>query len=214
MTTKVLLADPEHLVRAGIRNLLEACEGVEIVAEASDGSEAVARCIETKPDIAILELQLPVLSGVAAIRHITSQDPAPRCLVISSRDTRGYVQQALRAGATGYLLKSGTVSELHEALAVIQEGRFYLSPTIAHHVVNAFAGNTLSGESSLDLLTQRESEVLQLIAEGMTSKEIASQLGVSPKTAETHRASLMDKLGIHKASSLVRFAIREGLITA
>ena len=212
MTTKVLLADAEHLVRAGMRCILEARDDIEVVAEAKDGSEAVARCLETRPDIAILELQLPNLSGVAAIRRIAAQDPAPRCVVISSSETRGYVHQALRAGAMGYLLKSATVEELFEALAVVRDGRFYLSPTIAHHVVDAFTHGNRSGDTGLDLLTQRESEVLQLIAEGLTSKEIASQLGVSPKTAETHRASLMEKLGIHKASSLVRFAIREGLV--
>jgi DNA-binding NarL/FixJ family response regulator len=215
LPTKVLLADAEHLVRAGLRRIIESRDDVEIVAEARDGSEAVARCIETQPDIAILELQLPNLSGVAAIRRIVAQEHAPRCMVISSRETRGYVHQALRAGAMGYLLKSATVEAFHEALSVVKEGRFYLSPTIAHHVVDAFTGGTMrSGDSGLDLLTQRETEVLQLIAEGLSSKEIAAQLGVSPKTAETHRASLMDKLGIHKASSLVRFAIREGLVTA
>ena len=212
MPNRVLLADPEHLVRSGLRRILESIDGVEVVAEARDGSEAIARCLDTHPDIAILDLCLPTPSAVAAVRHMVSLKPAPRCIVLSSRETRSYVHQALRAGALGSLLKTTSEGELAEAISVVREGRFYLSPTLAHHLVDAFATSGPTGDSGLDLLTRRESEVLQLVAEGLTTREIASQLGVSPKTAETHRASLMEKLGIHKASSLVRFAIREGLV--
>jgi DNA-binding NarL/FixJ family response regulator len=198
-------------MRDGLRKILESA-GHSIVAETFDGLEAVKLCAEHRPDIAVLETLLTGLPGPAAIARIRTGSWNVRCIALSSQETRGSVQQALRAGAVGYLVKSAPAAELIDAIDAVRAGRFFLSPSIAGHLVEAVAAGGETPSEGLDLLTAREREVLQLIAEGLTSKEIASQLSVSLKTANTHRASLMEKLGIHKAPSLVRFAIREGLI--
>ncbi len=212
MTTKIVLAEGQRLVHDGLRKILEAQQGLSVVAEAHDSLSAIEMCNQHQPDIAILELVLPGLPGPSAISRIRNESKGTRCIALSSQESRGYVQQALRAGASGYVVKSAPASELLEAISAVKMGRFYVSPAVAGHLVEAAS---LTGErttAGLDMLTAREREVLQLIAEGLTSKEIATRLGVSTKTANTHRASLMEKLDIHKAPSLVRFAIREGLV--
>ena len=213
MKTKILIAEPQQLMRDGLRKILESA-GHHIVGETFDGLEAVKLCAEHRPDIALVETLLTGLPGPAAIARIRTESWNVRCIALSSQESRGSVQQALRAGAVGYLVKSAPAAELIDAIAAVRAGRFFLSPSIAGHLVEAVASAGETPPEGLDLLTPREREVLQLIAEGLTSKEIASQLGVSLKTANSHRASLMEKLGIHKAPSLVRFAIREGLIAA
>lgn len=212
MTTKILIAEEQRLVADGLKCVLEAQKGLEVIATASDGLEAIRLCLELEPDIAILELVLPGLPGPSAIGRIRAEAKRTRCIAISSQEGRGYVQQALRAGASGYVVKSAPAAELIQAIDAVRAGRFFLSPAVAGQLVEAIALGNDAPSSGLELLTCREREVLQLIAEGLTSKEIAGRLGVSPKTANTHRASLMEKLGIHKAPSLVRFAIREGLV--
>jgi len=212
MKTSILIAEGQRLVRDGIRKIVESNPDFDVIAETCDGLEAIKLCVEHKPDVALIELVLPGVPGQSAISRIRSESERTRCIAMSSQESRGCVQQALRSGAVGYVVKSAPGKELLEGIEAVRSGRFFLSPAIAGHLVEAVAFGKESSAAGLDLLTSREREVLQLIAEGMTSKEIATNLGVSIKTANTHRASLMEKLDIHKASSLVRFAIREGLV--
>ena len=213
MKTRILVADDQRLMREGLRHILEAREDFLVVAEASNGLEAVELAAENQPDIAVLEIVLPQLSGPDAIKQIHEKSKKTRCITLSSCEDRVNVQRALRLGAAGYVVKSAPSSELLEAIDVVRSGRSYLSPTVAGHLIQALTCPLESEQSELQLLTARERQVLQLIAEGLTSKEIATQLCVATKTADTHRAHLMEKLAIHKASSLVRFAIREGLVS-
>lgn len=214
MKTRILVADGQRLMREGLRHILEAREGFHVVAEASNGLEAVGLAAENQPDIAVLETLLPQLSGPDAIKQIHGKSKQTRCIILSSQEDRSNVQRALKLGAAGYVVKSASSSELLEAIDVVRSGRSYLSPTIAGHVIQILVCPPEKGQSELQLLTARERQVLQLVAEGLTSKEIATQLCVATKTADTHRAHLMEKLAIHKVSALVRFAIREGLVTA
>lgn len=211
MKTKILVAEPQQLVRDGLGKILESA-GYTVAATTFDGLEAVKLCVEHRPDIALIESLLTGLPGPGVITRIRTEAPRVRCIALSSQESRGSVQQALRAGAVGYVVKSAPATELVEAIEAVRSGRFFLSPSIAGHLVEAVAAGGGATCEGLDLLTAREREVLQLVAEGLTSKEIASRLGVSLKTANTHRASLMEKLDIHKAPALVRFAIREGLV--
>lgn len=209
---RVLLVDPHAIVREGLRLLIESHADFVVIGEADDGQKAVELAARLRPDVVVTEVLLPRLSGVEAARQILKQDPRAGVLVLSTRDSRATVEEALRAGVSGYVLKSSSPKELMEAVAVVRDGESYLSPTITHHLVDAIAHPTDGINSSLSHLTHREREVLQLIAEGNSSKEVASIAGVSLKTIESHRSSLMTKLGIHKVAALVRFAIREGLI--
>lgn len=211
MTTKVLLADDQTLVREGVRRLIEEAPELRVVAEAADGEEALDRVVSHAPDVTVLDLGLSRISGVELIRRIRQGGLATRCLVLSTHDDRLQITRALQAGAAGYLLKSCSPAELRTAIAALAAGRSYLSPAIAGCVVEALA-QPAEPASPVALLTAREREVLQLIAEGLSSKEIAVQLGVSLKTIETHRCNLMAKLKIRKASRLVRIAIHEGLV--
>ena len=211
MATRIVLADGEDLIREGIRKILETRADLAVVGEASDGPRAVELIVEKQPEIVVLELLLSRLSGPNVIRRVCAESNAA-CIVLSSFQGRSCVLHALCAGAVGYVAKSSPSKELLDAIDVVRSGRSYLSPSIAGHVIETVTGSAGVEQTGLGLLTGRETEVLQLIAEGLSSKEIAAQLGVSTKTATSHRANLMDKLGIHKASSLVRFAIREGLL--
>jgi DNA-binding NarL/FixJ family response regulator len=212
MVTRLLLADDHRIVREGLRHILEGHGGFTVVAEASDGEEAVKLAAETHPDVCVVDLWMPRLSGIDAIRRIQGNRNGTRCLALSMHESRDYVEQALRAGAMGYVVKSSAGKELIDAIEAVRAGRSYLSPAVAQQVVDAIARPGDAGCSGLAMLTGREREVLLLIAEGHSSKEIARLLGVSLKTVESHRANLMEKLDIHKVSALVRFAIRAGLV--
>jgi DNA-binding NarL/FixJ family response regulator len=209
--TTLALVDDHALVRTAIRRLLEE-EGFEVVAEAKDGREAVERVIETRPDLVLMDIGLPGVSGVEATRQITQALPETRTLVLSEHDSPNYIRSALKEGASGYVLKTASLEELLAAVRAVLDGKCYLSPDIAHHVVGRLAEPARGGNSTLDSLTHREREVLQLVAEGLSSKEIASQLHISMRTVDAHRASLMNKIGSRKAAGLVRWAIREGLV--
>lgn len=211
MITKVLLADDQTLVRKGVRRLVEEAPELRVVAEAGNGEEAFDRVVAHEPDVTVLELGLSRLPGVELIRRIRQGGLPTRCLVLSTHEDRIQITRALQAGAAGYLLKSCSPEELRSAITALAGGRSYLSPAIAGCVVEALA-QPAEPVSPVSLLTAREREVLQLIAEGLSSKEIATQLGVSLKTIETHRCNLMAKLKIRKASRLVRIAIHEGLV--
>jgi DNA-binding NarL/FixJ family response regulator len=213
--TSILLVDEQRMVREGIRCLLESHRDFQVVAEVGDGREAVRAAFEKKPDVVLIELQLPRLSGLEAIRYIRKENEATRCIVVSTHGSRSQVKEALLAGATGYVPKSSASKELVDAIESVRSGRPYLAHTVAEHVVSAIT-SAQPGFAAGDAadLTCREREVLQLIAEGLSTKEIAHELGISVKTVQTHRANLMHKTGVHKASSLVRYAIREGLVSA
>ncbi len=212
MSTTIVLADDHILVRQGIRKLLETREDFRIVGEASDGEEAVKLVAEKKPDVALMDLWMPRLSGIDATRRIDKRGLGTKVLVLSMHESRAYVEEVLRAGAAGYIVKNAAADDLIEAIDAVRDGASYLSPAITQQVVDVIARPARASPSGLGVLTDREREVLQLIAEGLSSKEIAAMLGVSLKTIDSHRSNLMEKLDIHKVSGLVRFAIRTGLV--
>lgn len=210
---RILLVDPLAVVREGLRRLIESRPHCVVIGEAEDGQQAVELAARLRPDLVVIELLLPRLSGLEAARQIMKADPRVDVLILTARDSRAAVEEALRIGVSGFVLKGSSPKDLAEAIDVVSDGESFLSPTITHHLVDAIA-NPSDGQTSIFQLTHREREVLQLIAEGNSSKEVATLVGVSLKTVESHRSSLMTKLGIHKVAGLVRFAIREGLIEA
>jgi len=211
VASTVLLAEDHEVLRQGLRQLIEPEGEFEVVAEAADGRAAVELAHKHRPDVVVMDIWMPRLSGIDATRQILEQSDA-KVLILSQHDSWSYVEQALRAGASGYVVKTSSASELLSGIRAVSEGKSYLSPDIAQQLVGAFSKPEDERGSPLQALTNREREVLQLIAECLSSKEIAVQLGVSVRTVEAHRASLMEKLDIHKLSGLVRFAIREGLV--
>lgn len=207
---RVVLADDHRLVRAGLRALLDSMPNVEVVAEATDGAEAL-RAIETlKPDVALLDIAMPNLTGLAVLQRVKGASSSTRVLLLSMYDNDEYVAEAVRAGAGGYLVKDAAVEELGLALEALQRGDVYLSPAISSKLAKAFSG---AGRASPGLTT-RQTEILRLIAHGQSSKEVARTLGLSVKTVETHRAQIMDRLDIRDLAGLVRYAIRTGLVAA
>ncbi len=214
MERTIVLADDHRLVREGLRRLLEERGDLRVVGEATTGYEAVEMAAEKSPDVVLMDISMPGLSGIDATRRICRNGSSSKVLILSMHDNRAYVEEVLRAGAAGYVLKDSASSDLLQAIDAVCGGDSFLSPTITQQVVDAIARPADRPEAALATLTDREREVLTLIAEGLSSKQIAKELGVSLKTIESHRANLMDKLDIHKVSGLVRFAIRSGLVTA
>jgi DNA-binding NarL/FixJ family response regulator len=210
---RVLLADDHVLVRAGIRSLLEGLEGIEVLAEAGDGHTALRLIEEQKPDVVLLDIGLPGLNGIEVMARAGKSQPQARVIMLSMHANEEYVYQALKAGAAGYLLKDASVVELELAVRSVARGESYLSPAISRRVLNDYVRRAGMEELSPPRLTPRQREILQLIAEGATSKEIAHRLGVSVKTVDTHRGQLMERLGIHDVPGLVRYAIRTGLVS-
>ncbi len=212
MKTSILIVDSQHLVREGLRAILASEPDFEVVADLADGRSAVASARQKRPDVAIIEGQLPRLSGVETIRQIRQDNPETACIVLWSFQGSSQVRQALGAGASGVVAKNSSARDLVDAVRTVCQGRSYLAPTVADQVVNALRGPG-EGQAGPDAeLTNRQREVLQLIAEGLSTKEIAHELGISIKTAQTHRAKLMGRVGVRKASALVRYAIREGIV--
>lgn len=208
MAVRVLLADDHEIVRQGLRVLLER-EGFQIVGEASNGHEAVKLCEANHPEVAILDLSMPLLNGVDAAREIMKANPRTKVVLLTMHTEDHLILESLRAGVTGYVLKTRAASELVLALRAVCRGEMFLTQSISRTIVQAFLQNTpVPGNP----ISDRERQVLQLVAEGKTTKEIASLLGISVKTAESHRSNLMDKLNIHDTAGLVRYAIRIGLI--
>jgi DNA-binding NarL/FixJ family response regulator len=210
VSLRVLLADDHVLVRDGIKVTLEA-NGLSIVGEASDGREAVAMVRDLKPDVAVFDVSMPGLNGMDAARLALREVPSIKVVLLTVHTENEYVDEALRAGVSGYVLKKQATADLLKAIDEVSRGNIYLSPGISRAVMEAFRSGT---HFAARTLTAREREVLQLIAEGKTTKEIGSVLGISVKTAETHRSRVMDKLEIRDTAGLVRYAIRMGLITA
>ena len=211
---RIVLADDHTLVRAGMRALLASVPGVEILAECGDGWEALELIGKHRPDVALLDIGMPGLNGLEVAKRVTQESPRTRVVILSMYADASYVRQALRAGVAGYLVKGAAVAELPLALDSVMRGETYLTPKVSQTVVKDLLSEAGGERHPLESLTQRQREILQLIAEGRSTKEIAHLLEVSVKTVETHRVRLMDRLGIHDVAGLVRFALKAGLIQA
>jgi len=209
----VMVVDDHHLVRQGIRSLLEKAEDILVVGEAADGVEALKLAQELKPDVVVMDILMPNMNGTQAADRMRMLSPAPRVILLTMYSDATLVQQALRNGVRGYLLKRSVVEELLQAVRAAAAGNLYLSPAISGYMLdpNGAAGSKSIG--SLSALTPREIEVLELIAQGHTSASIGATLGISEKTVEKHRSSLMEKSGIHDVAGLVRFAIKHNLVS-
>jgi DNA-binding NarL/FixJ family response regulator len=210
MPIQVLLADDHQIVRQGLKGLLER-EGFRIVGEAADGREALRIAEKEHPDVAILDLMMPQLNGLDAAREILRASHGTKAILLTMHTEEPFVLEALRAGVTGYVLKTQATADLVQAIREVSRGSIYLSPGVSRAVVDAYRAKS---DLPPDPLSPREREVLQLVAEGKTTKEVAAALGVSVKTAESHRTRIMEKLNIHQTANLVRYAIRRGLIRA
>jgi DNA-binding NarL/FixJ family response regulator len=211
---RVLLADDHALVRAGIRALLESFAGVTVVAEAGSGSDVVELARTHRPDIVLLDISMPGLGGLEVSIQLRRELPEVRVVMLSMHANEEYVLQALRAGAAGYMLKDSATAELELALKAVMQGETYLSPPISKQVVEGYVQRVGSEHPASDNLTPRQRQVLQLIAEGHSTKEIAFRLELSVKTVETHRAQLMERLHIRDIAGLVKYAIRNGIVSA
>jgi DNA-binding NarL/FixJ family response regulator len=214
MRIKVLLADDHKIFRDGLRSLIEKEPEMEVVAEAENGRKAARLAGKHSPDVIIMDVSMPDMNGIEAARNITSALPAVRLIALSMHSDRRFVLGMLEAGAAGYLLKDCAFEELAQAIRHVSRGSTYLSPKIADVVVKGYlTKGTKSPAEEVSPLTSREREILQLIAEGLSTKEIASHVCLSIKTVETHRRNIMEKLNIHSIAELTKYSIREGLVT-
>ncbi len=217
MKTKILLADDHQIVRQGLRSLLDQHPDMEVVGEAEDGRRAVELAEELQPDVVIMDVGMPGLNGVEATRQVALQDGKAKVVALSMHSDRRFVGEMLKAGAKGYLLKDGAFEELANAIRTVQANRVYLSPKIANFVVEDYVRKnpeTQGKKSAYASITPREREVLQLFAEGQSTKQVAATLHLSVKTVETHRRQIMEKLQIFSVAELTKFAIREGITSA
>ncbi len=210
---RVLLADDHTLVRAGLRKLLEAMPEVEVVGEASDGLALLALAAQLRPTLVLMDIAMPGLNGLEATARLARQSTDIRVLILSMHQNEEYVRQALRHGAAGYLLKDAAPMELDLAIRAVLRGETYLSPAVSRGVVSDYVQRLRGEETPGTQLTPRQREVLQLVAEGHSTKEIARRLDLSVKTVDTHRSQLMKLLDIHEVAGLVRYAMRVGLIS-
>ena len=215
MPLRVLLADDHEIVRQALRALLER-HGFDIVAEAADGRAAIAAAGQLRPDVAVLDVAMPILNGVDAAHEISRIAPATRVILLSALDDPHFVPEALRAGVRGFVLKAQGIDELVDAIQGVSQGRLYVSAGVSQAVVDAVVGRGggkgMARGDGTPRLSHRERQVVQLVAEGKSTKQIAELLEISAKTAEFHRGRVMEKLNIHDTAGLVRYAIREGLI--
>lgn len=212
---RVLLADDHTIVRQGLRALLDSQEDIEVVGEAEDGRQAFEKTKELIPDVVVIDITMPNLNGIEATRQIKKLNPEIKVLVLTVHDNEEYIHQILQAGASGYLLKESAVTDLVSAINAVKKGGIFLSPAISKVVVKDYIRHAEEGTGdfdSLNILTNREREVLQLIAEGHTNREVAHLLKLSVKTVDVHRSHIMEKLNIHDVTGLVKYSIRKGLI--
>jgi DNA-binding NarL/FixJ family response regulator len=213
-TIRVVLADDHALVRAGIRALLEKLPGVEVVGEANNGRQALELIKTSGPNLILLDISMTELGGLEALPRIVKDFPAVKVLILSGHANEEYVLRALRCGASGYLLKEAAAEELELAIKAVAQGKTYLSPSVSRTVVESYLQRAAGEEGPIEQLTARQREILQLIAEGRNTKEIAATLEISVKTVEAHRLQLMARLNIHDVPGLVRYAIRSGLVSS
>jgi DNA-binding NarL/FixJ family response regulator len=210
---RLLLADDHDLFRAGLRVLLQDLGGFEVVSEAGDGREALRQVEEHRPDVVLMDLMMPGLNGLEATARIAREFPGVRVLVLSMNAAEEFVLPAVRAGASGYILKNARPAELEQAIRAVARGETYLTPAVSGHLIDDYRRRGPAEIDSFDKLTPRQREVLQLVAEGHSSKEIARRLALSVKTVETYRSQLMDALDIRDIAGLTRYAIRKGLVS-
>lgn len=208
----VVLADDHQLVRAGLKLLLQQLEGVQVIGETGDGLEAVKLVQALRPDIILMDIAMPGLNGLEAAARIRKDIPSTQVILLSMFGSEEYLRQAMESGATGYLLKGADLDELGRAIKAVYVGNTYLTPAVAKHTVEVLEQRLSGHRSPLDRLKSRQREVLQLIAEGYSTKGMAERLSVSVKTIEAHRAQLMERLDIYEVAGLVRFAIQVGLV--
>ncbi len=212
MTTRVLLADDHNMIRQGLRALIEKEEGMSVIAEAEDGRKAVELTAELAPKVVVMDVGMPNMNGIEATRRIVAAGPEVKVLALSMHSDKRFVKEMFAAGASGYLLKDSAFQELVLAIRTLAEDRTYLSPGVTDSVIKDFVNRRPEAEVSVfSLLTGRQREVLQLTAEGMSTRDTAAQLRVSVKTIETHRQKIMNKLGVHSIAELTKYAVREGL---
>jgi len=211
----VLLAEDHTIVRKGLRSLLDGEAGVEVIGEAEDGREAVEKVRQLHPDVVVMDIAMPGLNGLEATRQIKKRFPEVKVLILTMHADEEYIFQVLRAGASGYVVKQAAPAELVSAIRAVCQGDSFLSPAVSRKVIEEYIrwGEVITEEDRYDRLTNREREVLQLVAEGRTNQEMAALLQISVKTVETHRANLMDKLDIHTVAGLTQYAVRKGVIS-
>jgi len=212
--TRVLIADDHSLVREGIAAFLKCTEDIEVVAEASDGIETIEKAQKFRPDIILMDISMPRLGGLEATVEIRKFDPSVKILVLTQYDDKEYISRFLKAGVSGYLLKRAVGSDLVSAIRAVQSGETYLYPAIASKVVDGYLGKGGSSaeEGGYDSLTDREKQVLKLVAEGHSHKEVADMLKISAKTVVVHQTNILEKLGLNSRSDLIRFALSKGII--
>ncbi|HEX9037996.1 MAG TPA: response regulator transcription factor [Ktedonobacterales bacterium] len=211
---RVLLADDHTILRAGLRMMLNVQPDIEVVGEASDGRQALNETLALKPDVVLMDITMPEMNGIEATRQIKRALESTRVLILTMHENEEYLFQVLRAGASGYILKEAADTELISAIRVVYSGRFYMSPSAQTMMVGDYLLRVRSGEErdSYSALTEREREILKLVAEGLTNNQIAERLYISPKTVDTHRTHIMDKLNLHSRAELVKYAMRRGLL--
>lgn len=210
---RVLIADDHTIVRQGLVGILQASEDIEVVGEAADGAEAVEKAQKLKPDVVVLDVSMPHLSGLEAARRIRESVPATRVLVLTMHDDEEYVLKMVRAGASGYLLKDSAASELLAGIHALKSGKAYFGPHASRALAEAYQSDRPLPDDPFERLTDREREIFQLVVEGKTNAQIAEMLFISPKTVDNHRTRMMEKLGIHGTAELVRFAAKHNLLS-
>mgnify|MGYP000962199530 CR=1 FL=1 len=211
---KVLLAEDHTIVRKGLRSLLDGEADIYVVGEAENGQQAVEKTQLLLPDVVLMDITMPVLNGLEATRQIKSLHPSIKVVVLTVHSTQEYVFQILQAGGSGYVLKQAAVSELIQAIRAVFQGDSFLSPSISRQVVDEYGRLAVAMEDKFDRLTAREREVLQMVAEGRTNRQIAGLMHLTVKTVEAHRASLMNKLGLHSIAELTKYALRKGIASS
>jgi len=210
--TKVLVVDDHAMFRQGIRALLEGCEDVEIVGEATEGREAIEKVLQLAPQVVLMDIAMPVMGGLEATRRIQKESPNTKVLVLTQYEDSEYILSLLRAGAKGYISKTATASELISAIRTVHQGESYLYPSATTTLIEEYLTRVGGEKNEYERLTDREREILQLVAEGRTNREIADRLFISIKTVLRHRTNVMEKLGFHNRTELIKYAISKGLI--
>lgn len=212
---RVFIADDHAVLRAGLRMLIDAQPDMQVAGEAEDGEEALRQVVRLRPDIALVDISMPRLDGLEALQQLRAAAPEVRVLILSMYDDEGYLRRALECGAAGYILKKAADTELMAALRAVARGEVYIYPSLTHLLVNRYLGRVeeMPSEPSPDRLSERELEVLRLLAAGYTSQQVGNQLALSAKTIDTYKARMMEKLGLRNRAELVRYALRHGLLT-